>query len=198
MLALKLLLLLVLAVVPVLSLVFAVPMIRGIAIAGLVGFWMLVPSWGPWVYGGFCANLLQWRAWLRHVARVRMAVWVASPSLERQNSSALWLAIGAAVGCLRSLASKDLAGAVLGGLVAGLLFGLRGMLFSSSGKAPQISGYPVVSEKELVGQAEKTDDATLIQLKSEVRWAGLFGRALGLTLVQMKEKEEGMPDPNQR
>jgi len=145
----KVLLLPVLAILPLLPLAFTLPVIRTIAVIGLLGFWMLDPSWGSWVYVGICLNLMWYRAYLLYVEKLRMSVYVFSPTTGMQNSSSVWLAIGAAIGGIRSLTVGDLTGAVLGGLVAVLLIGLQGILFPNPAVISQGCGYPNVSPEDL-------------------------------------------------
>ncbi len=129
----RVLLLPVLAILPLVPVVFTLPIIRTIAVIGLLGFWMLDPSWGSWVYVGICLNLMWWRAWQLYIQRLSMSIYVSSPSMGMQNSSSVWLAIGAAIGAIRSLAGGDFTGVVLGGIVAMLLFGLQGNSLSQPG-----------------------------------------------------------------
>jgi hypothetical protein len=54
-LAIKLVLAIVLAVVP-LEIIFVLPFLSPLAGAGVVGLWLAAPAWGPWVYAGVGAG----------------------------------------------------------------------------------------------------------------------------------------------
>lgn len=186
----KILLLLVLAVLPVVPVVLAMPLVSGVLVVGLVGVWMVAPSWGPWLYVGSSLSLIQWRAWQLCVKRLRMSIYVSSPSMGTQNSSSVWLSIGAAIGGIRSFVGGDLTGAVLGGLVAVLLFGLQGILFPNPAMISQACGYPMVSSEELVRLLEKADYPTLLRFNRQARKAGIFGPMLAVELARLLEEKE--------
>jgi hypothetical protein len=144
----KLLLVLALAFTPI-HLIFARKLPSWIVLACLIGFWLLYPEWGPWVYAGVCLNLIQFRAWLIYINRVDMATYVFSPSMAIQNGSSLELAIGAVVGGIRSFIGGDLTGAIMGGVIAGLLFFLQGILFPNNSVILQACGDPMVDIEKL-------------------------------------------------
>ncbi len=126
MLVIKLLLVLVLAVSPV-NAVLALPFVSPAAVAAVIGFWLVLPGWGPWVYAGVCAGLVQFRVWL---------LWTTgpsglgySPSIANQNSASAWLLIGGFIGAVRSWYAADALGTLIGLLIAVTLLILQGILF---------------------------------------------------------------------
>ncbi len=123
-----------------------------------------------------------------------MSVYVFSLSMAMQNSSSTWLAIGAAIGAIRSLAGRnDLTGALLGGIVAVLLFGLQAILFPNPTVITQACGYPNVSPEDvpsLMSLLEKADYPTLLKFDREARRAGIFGPMLAAELAKVLEEKE--------
>src|SRR5574337_538082 len=186
----KLLLLITLAIVPMVPVVFALPGVSTVVVVGLVGFWVLDPSWGPWLYVGSCLSLMQWRAWEIYVKRLKMAKYVFSPSMHIQNRSAVWLGIGAVIGSIRSFAGGDLIGGVLGGLVAVLLLGLQGILFPNPTVISRACGHPMVAVEELSRLLEKTDYPTLLKFNRQARRKLISGLMLASELARMLEENE--------
>ena len=192
MITVKIVLLLLFTVVPVVPVVLALPFVSTLFVLGLVAAWLAAPSWGSWLYVGSCLGLMQWRAQELYLSRLRMSVYVSSPSMAEQNSASVWLAVGAAVGGIRSFAGGDMTWAVLGGLVALTLFGLQGILFPSPAMISQACGYPMVSLTELQLLLDKIDYPTLLRFNREARKSGGFGKDLARFL---EEKEAS--DPSQ-
>ena len=83
----KTLLLIVLVFIPLVPAVLALPRISTGVVGVLLGFWIVEPSWGPWVYAGVCLNLLQWRVWQLHIEKLRMSLYISSPSMAIQNGT---------------------------------------------------------------------------------------------------------------
>src|SRR2546426_5246996 len=121
----KILLLLVLTVLPGVPVVLALPWISTAVVVVLLGFWMVDPAWGPWVYAGICLNLLQWRTWLLYVDKLRMSMYVFSPSMGIQNGTSVEAGGGAVIGAIRSFIGGDIAGTAIWGIVGAPLFGLQ-------------------------------------------------------------------------
>jgi hypothetical protein len=192
----KLLLSLVLAFLPLVPVVFTVPIIRAIVGIALLGWWMLDPSWGAWVYAGICLNVMQYRGWHLYVGKMRMSAYVLSPSMKMQNSSSVWLGIGAVIGGLRSLALGDPAGVVIAGLVAALLFGLQALLFPNPRIIVQACGYPFVSSEcvsSLLPLLEKLDYPTLLRFNRQTRKAGIPGGPIIAAELAKLLDEKGSP-----
>ncbi len=179
-----------LTVLPFVPAVLALPWVSTLAIVVLVGFWMLDPSWGAWVYAGICLNLIQWRTWQLHVQKLRMSIYVSSPSMGIQNGSSVEAAIGAAIGAVRSFAGGDIVGTALGALVAALLFGLQGILFPNPSVISQACGYPFVSSEELARLLEKADYPTLLKFNRQARRMGISGPMLPVELTKALEEKE--------
>jgi hypothetical protein len=139
----KVLLLIVLCFVPLIPAVLALPRISTAVLVVLLGFWLVERSWGPWVYAGVCLNLLQWRAWQLHIEKLRMSLYVSSPSMAVQNGTSGEAAIGAGIGAIRSLIAGDVAGICLGAVMAALMFGLQGMLFPNPSVIAEACGHPL-------------------------------------------------------
>ena len=200
MITVKIVLLLLFAIGPVTAVVLAFPFVSTLFVLGLVAAWLVAPSWGPWLYVGTCLGLMQWRAHLLYLSRMKMSVYVSSPSMAEQNTASVWLAVGAAVGGIRSFAGGDMTWAVLGGLLALTLFGLQGILFPSPVMISQACGYPMVSltELQLLHRQpatlqlllDKIDYPTLLRFKREARKSGGFGTDLARFL---EEKEASDP-----
>lgn len=183
----KALLLIVLAVLPMIPAVLALPWISTATVVALVGFWIVDSSWGPWVYAGICLNLLQWRAWQLHVDKLRMSAYVSSPSMAMQNGTSVEAAIGALVGAIRSFVAGDMAGTVLGVVVAALLFGLQGILFPNPSVIAQVCGHPFVAAEELSRLLEMADYPTLLKFNRHARKNGLAGPILAVELANVLE-----------
>ena len=190
MIAVKIILLLLFAVGPVVSVVLAMPFVSTLFVLGLVAAWLAAPSWGSWLYVGSCLGLMQWRAYLLYLSRLRMSVYVSSPSMAEQNRASVWLAAGAAVGGIRSFAGGDMTWAVLGGLVALTLFGLQGILFPNPAVISQACGYPTVSLTELQLLLDKIDYQTLLRFNREARKSGAFGMDLARFLEERQTSAE--------
>lgn len=188
----KIVLLLVLAVLPMVPVVLALPWVSPVTTVALVGFWLLNPSWGSWLYVGICLNLMQWRVWQIYVKRLRMSVYVSSPSMAIQNSTSMWLSIGAVIGGIRSFAVGDLTGTVLGGLVALLLFGLQGILFPNPSLIWQVCGGFMLPSDEVERLVENLDYPTVLRLNRQARKGGIqaeeLARILGRRVVGPKGK----------
>ena len=63
MLWIKILLMLAMIFLPC-HLIFTLPFVSPVVVLLVIGFWMVVPGWGPWIYAGICGSLIQWRIWL--------------------------------------------------------------------------------------------------------------------------------------
>jgi hypothetical protein len=185
----KILLLLVLTVLPMVPVVLALPWISTAAVVAMLGFWMVEPSWGPWVYAGICLNLLQWRAWQLHVEKLRMSLYVPSPSMAIQNGTSGEAAIGAGIGAIRSFIAGDVAGICFGVVMAALMFGLQGMLFPNPSVIAQACGHPFVSDEELSHLLERTDYPMLLKFNRLARKSGLGGPILAAQLANFLESE---------
>ena len=129
----KLILTAVLGLLPFVGLVLALPLISTAVVIGIVVFWLFVPSWGPWLYCGVCLNLMRSRTYLLYVGKLNMRAYLESPGMMIQNGTSTELAIGGIVGAVRSFVGNDTTGAVAGGLIALLLFGLQSVLFPNPG-----------------------------------------------------------------
>lgn len=186
----KIVLLLVLAVLPRVPVVFALPWVSTISTVALVGFWLLDPSWGSWLYVGICLNLLQWRTWQLYVKKLRMSVYVSSPTMGIQNGSSVELAIGAGIGAVRSLVGGDFVGTGLGVVVALLLFGLQGILFPNSSVILQACGDPFVSSEELLLLLEKADYPTLLRFNRHARKVGILGPVVPIELGKVLDEKQ--------
>jgi len=186
----KVLLLLVLAVFPMGAALFALRWISTIAIILSLGFWMLDPSWGAWVYVGICLNLIQWRTWQLHIQRLRMSAYVSSPAMAIQNSSSVKAAVGGGIGAVRSFAGGDIVGVALGVLIAAVLFGLQGLLFPNPSIISQACGYPFVSSEELARLLDKLDYPTLLKFNRQARRSGVSGPMLAAELMRVLEERE--------
>ncbi len=200
MITVKIVLLLLFALFPFAAVMLAFPFVSPLFVLGLVAAWLAAPSWGPWLYVGTCLGLMLWRAELLYLRRMRMPVYVPSPTMAIQNTASVCLAVGAAVGGIRSFAGGDITWAVSGGLVALTLFCLQGILFPSPLMISQACGYPVVSltELQLLHRQpatlqlllDKIDYPTLLRFKREARKSGGFGTDLARFL---EEKEASDP-----
>lgn len=186
----KIVLLLVLAVLPMVPVVFALPWVSTITTVVLVGFWLLDPSWGSWLYVGICLNLMQWRAWQLYVQKLRMSVYVSSPTMGIQNGSSVELAIGAGIGAARSLVGGDFVGTGLGVVVALLLFGLQGILFPNASVISQACGDTFVPPEELLRLLEKADYPTLLRFNRQARKVGILGPMLPVELTKVLEEKQ--------
>jgi len=186
----KILLLLVLTVLPMVPVVLALPWISTAAVVVLLGFWMLDPSWGPWVYGGICLNLLQWRTRQIHVDKLKMSVYVSSPSMAIQNGTSVEAAIGAAIGAIRSFVAGDISGTALGVIVAGLLFGLQGILFPNPSVITQVCGDPFVAPDELSRLLERADYPTLLKFNRHARKRALSRTMLAVELANVLDRNQ--------
>jgi len=191
MILIKTVLLLVLAVLPMVPVVFALPWVSTITTVALVGFWLLDPSWGSWLYVGICLNLIQWRAWQLHVKKLRMSVYVSSPTMGIQNGSSVELAIGGGIGAVRSLVGGDFVGTGLGVVVALLLFGLQGILFPNPSVILQACGDPFVSSEELLPLLEKADYPTILRFNRHARKVGILGPLLPVELGKVLDEKQG-------
>lgn len=185
----KALLLVVLTFVPMIPAVLAFLWISTAVVVGLLGFWMVDPSWGAWVYAGICLNLLQWRAWQLHLGKLSMSLYVSSPSMAIQNGTSMKAAIGAVVGAIRSLIAGDVAGTCVGVVIAALLFGLQGMLFPNPSVIAQACGHPFVTDEELARLLERTDYPTLLKFNRLARRNGWAGPILAAELANFLERE---------
>jgi hypothetical protein len=137
MLWIKILLMLAMIFLPC-HLIFTLPFVSPVVVLLVIGFWMVVPGWGPWIYAGICGSLIQWRIWLisqdygwrSFLLRPRsVAVDRCSPSLINQNVASAWLMIGGIAGAVRSWYAADSLGALIGLIVAIGLLLLQGILF---------------------------------------------------------------------
>jgi hypothetical protein len=137
MLWIKIVLMLVLIFLPS-HLILTLPFVSSAAVLLVVGFWMVVPGWGPWIYAGICGSLIQWRIWLisqeygwrSFLRRPRsVAVDRRSPSLINQNVASAWLMFGGIAGAVRSWYAADGLGALVGVIVGIALLLLQGILF---------------------------------------------------------------------
>lgn len=124
----KLLLVLALAVIPV-HLILALPVVSPVAVIAVIGFWMVAPAWGAWIYAGVCANLVLWRIWLIWPSGSLPEYARYSPSLANQNSGSAWLGIGGIVGAIRSWYDGESAGVLIGLIVGVGLLIVQGVLF---------------------------------------------------------------------
>lgn len=190
MIVLKIVLVLALAVAPIVPIVLAMPVVSSVVVLALLGVWLAFPSWGSWLYVGCCLGLMQWRAWQLYVNRLRMSVYVFSPSMAIQNSRSVWLQIAGAIGGICSFAEGDVMVAVLGWLFAALLFGLQGILFPNPEVISHACGYPLMPIEELRKLLEKVDYPTLLRFNRQSRKAGISGPMLGVELTQFLEKRD--------
>ncbi len=182
-------LLIVLTFFPGIPAVLALPWISTAAVVGLLGYWMMDPSWGAWVYAGVCLNLLQWRAWQLHLNKLRMSLYVSSPSMAIQNGISGKAAIGAVVGAIRGLIAGDAVGTCLGVVIAGLLFGLQGILFPNPSVIAQACGHPFIGDEELSRLLERTDYPMLLKFNRLAQKNGLSGPILAAELANFLERE---------
>jgi len=178
----------VLAFVPLIPAVLALSWISTAVVVALLGFWIVEPSWGPWVYAGVCLNLLQWRARQLHLAKLKMSLYMSSPSMAIQNDTSGKAAIGAVLGAIRSLVAGDVAGVCIGVVIAVLLFGLQGVLFPNSSVIAQACGHPFVSDEELSHLLERTDYPTLLKFNRFAKKSGLSGPLLAAELASFLER----------
>lgn len=185
----KTLLLIVLTFFPMIPAVLARPWISTAAVVGLLGYWIVDPSWGAWVYTGVCMNLLQWRAWQLHLRKLRMSLYVSSPSMAIQNSTSGKAAIGAVIGAIRSGIAGDVPGTCLGVVIAALLFGLQGILFPNPSVVAEACGQPFVTDEELARLLERTDYPTLLRFNRLARKNDLSGPILAAELANFLERE---------
>lgn len=170
--------------------VLALPWISTAVVVVLLGFWMVDPSWGPWVYAGICLNLLQWRTRQLHVAKLRMSAYVSSPSMGVQNGTSVEAGIGAVIGAIRSFMAGDIAGTALGVIVAALLLGLQGILFPNPSVISQACGYPFVAPEELSRLLERANYPTLLKFNRRARKKGLSGPMLAIELASVLETNQ--------
>jgi hypothetical protein len=184
----KALLLIVLTFGPLIPAILALSWISTAAVVALLGFWIVEPSWGPWVYAGVCLNLLQWRAWQLHLAKLKMSVYVSSPSMAIQNGTSGEAAIGAILGAIRSLVAGDVVGISIGVVITALLFGLQGVLFPNSSVIAQACGHPFVSDQQLSDLLERTDYPTLLKFNRFAKKSGLPGPLLAAELATFLER----------
>jgi hypothetical protein len=175
MIVLKLALLVLLVFVPLTPVLLSLPLLSTLVVAALTAIWLLVPSWGGWIFVGTSFGLIQSRVWQLYLQRLKMSVYVSSPSMAIQNRSAVWLAIGAAVGAIRSGIGGDIGWAVVGALLAITLFASQGILFPNAAVISQACGYPLVSLDELQSLLNRLDYPTLLAFNKESRRAGAFG-----------------------
>ncbi len=195
----KVILFFVVVIFPLVPALFAIPWVSTAAIIALVAFWILEPTWGPWLYLGICLNLMQWRAWQLYIHKLKMSVYLFSPAMATQNASSLRLSIGAAVGVLRSLIDGDVAPAILGALVGLLLFGLQGILFPNAEVIAQGCGYPNLSPEDapsFTRLMEKADYQTLLNFNKRARKLGLFGPMLAVELAKVIDEKESQAGTN--
>lgn len=185
----KALLLIVLTFVPMIPAVLALPWISTAVLVGLLGFWMFDPSWGAWVYAGVCLNFLQWRAWQLHLKKLRMSLYVSSPSMAIQNGTSGKAAIGAVVGAILSFIAGDVTGTYLGVVIAALLFGLQGILFPNPSVIAQACGHPFITDEEVARLLERIDYPTLLKFNRLARKNGLSGPILAAELANFVERE---------
>ena len=148
------------------------PLLSALVVVALTAVWLLVPSWGGWIFVGTSLGLMQWRVWKLYVQRLAMSVYVYSPSMAIQNRSAVWLAIGAAIGAIRSGIGDDMGWAAVGALLAVTLFASRGLLFPNAAVISQACGYPLVSLEELQSLLKRLDYPTLLAFNKESKRAG--------------------------
>jgi len=167
------LVLLALAVLPATYNVLGMLLLRGVVVLGFLAAWIVVPSWGSWLYVGSSLSLLLWRPWQLYGKRVSMSVYVSSPRIGVQNGSSVWLAIGAVIGGVRSVVGGDLTGAVLGGLVAMLLFGLQGLLFPNQALVLRVCGAGVLSSAEVERLLANMDYAAVLRFNQQARKGGI-------------------------
>jgi hypothetical protein len=182
MIAIKIALLVALVFVPVTPVLLSLPLISALVIVGLTAAWLLAPSWGAWIFVGSSLGLIQWRVWQLYLQRLKMSVYVSSPSMAIQNRSAVWLGIGAAIGAVRSYVAGDIGWTVVGALIAVTLFASQGVLFPNAAVISQACGYPLVSLEELQSLLDRLDYPTLLAFNKESRRAGALGMNLGAYL----------------
>ena len=185
----KALLLILLTFFPMIPAVLALRWISTAVVVGLLGFWMVDPSWGAWVYAGVCLNLLQWRAWQLHLKKLKMSLYVSSPSMAIQSGTSGEAAIGAVAGAIRSFIAGDVLGGCLGLVIAALLFGLQGILFPNPSVIAQACGHPFVTDEELARLLERTDYPTLLKFNRLTRKNGLSRPKLAAELANFLERE---------
>jgi len=178
MVAVKIALLVLLTLVPVTPVLLSLPVMSVVVVVALAAAWLLIPSWGPWIYVGGSLGLIQWRVWQLYLQHLKMSVYVSSPSMAIQNRSAVWLAVGAAAGAIRSFAAGDIAWTVIGALLAILLFGLQGVLFPDAAVISQVCGYPLISLEELQSLLDRVDYPTLLAFNKASKKSGGFGMDL--------------------
>jgi hypothetical protein len=54
------------------------PLLSPPVVVALTAVWLLVPSWGGWIFVGTSLGLMQWRVWKLYVQRLAMSVYVYS------------------------------------------------------------------------------------------------------------------------
>ena len=180
MIAVKIALLVLLTVIPLTPVLLSLPVISVVVVIALAAPWLINPSWGPRIFVGSSLGLIQWRVWQLYLQHLKMSVYVSSPSIAIQNRSAVWLAVGAAAGAIRSFAAGDIAWTVIGMLLAIFLFALQGLLFPNAAVISQVCGYPLISLEELQSLLDRVDYPTLLAFNkaSKKEWSfrnGLVG-----------------------
>lgn len=129
MLVIKLLLVVVLAIAPV-NAILALPVVSPAVVIAVIGLSLLIPEWGPWVFAGVCASLVQFRLWLLWTAEPSQLRY--SPAIAIQNSASAWLFMAGIIGAVRSWYAADVVGAVMGLLIGVTLLILQGFLFRAN------------------------------------------------------------------
>jgi len=94
----------------------------------------------------------------------------------------VWLAIGAAIGAIRSYIAGDIGWTVIGALLAVMLFVSQGVLFPNAAVISQACGYPLISLDELQALLDRLDYPTLLAFNKESRRAGGLAVDLGAYL----------------
>ena len=183
------LLLIVLTFFPMIPVVLGLRWISTAAVIGILGFWMIDLSWGAWAYAGVFLNLLQWRAWQLHREKLKMSLYMSSPSMAIQNGTSGKAAIGAVIGAIRSLTAGDVAGTCLGVAIAALLLGLQGVLFPNPSVIAQACGHPFLSDEELDHLLERTDYPMLLKFNRLARKNDLSGPMLAAELATFLERQ---------
>ena len=90
MIAVKIALLVLLTVIPLTPVLLSLPVISVVVVIALAAPWLINPSWGPRIFVGSSLGLIQWRVWQLYLQRLKMSVYVSSPSMAIQNRSAVW------------------------------------------------------------------------------------------------------------
>jgi hypothetical protein len=63
---------------PLTPVLLAMPLLSPPVVVALTAVWLLVPSWGGWIFVGTSLGLMQWRVWKLYVQRLAMSVYVYS------------------------------------------------------------------------------------------------------------------------